>query len=82
LDGARVCFEVDGVDPEHRAGWSVLVTGTARIVRDPHGELHCARPESWARGEREVFVAIKAERITGRRVGPQVGRPGAPDYEL
>src|SRR5829696_7237901 len=29
-----VCFQVDGIDPENRTGWSVLVKGRAEEVRN------------------------------------------------
>src|SRR5688500_157409 len=38
LDGQVVAFEVDDVDPDRGIGWSVVVTGTARLLRSP-GEL-------------------------------------------
>jgi hypothetical protein len=69
LNDAAVCFEVDGIDHEQRTGWSVLATGRARTVLDPAGELGCGRPHSWAGGERDIYVVIGIERITGRRVG-------------
>src|SRR5689334_17889727 len=38
LDGQVVAFEVDDIDSELGIGWSVVLTGTARLLRTP-GEL-------------------------------------------
>ena len=62
----RVAFEVDHDEP----GWSVLVTGHAREVRD-QAEQASARArlgEGWPAGQRECIVRIRAEKITGRRL--------------
>jgi hypothetical protein len=68
LDGLRVVFEIDGVDRENRTGWSVLVSGVARTVHEPLDGLPCGAPESWAGPDRDVYVVIDADRITGRQV--------------
>jgi hypothetical protein len=70
LDGARVSFEIDGIDAARRSGWSVLVAGTVRTVIDPMGSLACSVPEPWAAGVRNVFAVIHPDRISGREVGP------------
>ncbi len=36
LDGQVVAFEVDEVDPVDGLGWSVVVTGTTRLLDDPN----------------------------------------------
>ena len=35
LDWPWVAFEVDGVQPDGRGGWSVLVVGSAEVITDP-----------------------------------------------
>ncbi|KIH99045.1 DNA-binding protein [Streptomonospora alba] len=65
-------FQVDRLDDTMSEGWSVLVAGRARIVEDAAElaalrEHHSLRP--WAGGDREAWVRIEAEQITGRRVG-------------
>jgi hypothetical protein len=64
-----VSFVVDDFDDFNRAGWSVLVRGTARFV-DSVRDLPDGRPEPWAAGHRKLFVEIPCESITGRRVLP------------
>src|ERR1700761_8289213 len=34
-EGAVVCYEADDLDPVRHTGWSVIVTGMARLVTDP-----------------------------------------------
>jgi len=69
--GAGVSFEVDRVDDQHSAGWSVLVTGTAERIEDPaamrhFSERHVAQP--WAGGDRPLWIRIRPGTVTGRRI--------------
>lgn len=68
--GEPVAFEVDEVDPTWRAGWSVLVQGTAHEVGDlaEVSALQRVRLPTWAAGRRDRFVRIAAERMTGREI--------------
>ncbi|WP_030927012.1 pyridoxamine 5'-phosphate oxidase family protein [Streptomyces sp. NRRL S-646] len=70
VDGTVVAFEVDEVDAVAHSGWSVVVTGAARVVRDPdeHERLTRTGPRSWAPSPEEVFVRIEPELITGREL--------------
>ena len=77
LDGQVVAFEIDDVDQATRSGWSVVVTGTARVPRDA-GEL--ARLDSvalaaWAGPDHGTPVWITPGDVQGRRV--QVSDPDA-----
>jgi nitroimidazol reductase NimA-like FMN-containing flavoprotein (pyridoxamine 5'-phosphate oxidase superfamily) len=67
----KVAFEIDSIDPAAQGGWSVLIQGPAHHVTGT-GEAAVRRAgiESWAPGNRELFVRIVPFRITGRRVGP------------
>ncbi len=70
LDGAVVAFEADDLDAATSSGWSVVVTGRARLVDDPE-LIHQYRRVSlrpWAPGDRDRFVEITAEVVEGRRV--------------
>ena len=63
-----VAFEVDGFDPASRSGWSVLVKGQAHLADDPDA-LEELGLEAWADAvERNDWVAIQAEEVTGRRI--------------
>lgn len=67
----RVAFEIDSLDPGTRQGWSVLIHGPAHHVTGAEQDaVRATGIESWAPGERELFLRIVPSRITGRRVGP------------
>jgi len=70
LLGAVVAFEIDSVDPIYHGGWSVMVQGRTREVVDPEELLRVrALPlRPWADGNRDRFVRISTERISGRRI--------------
>ncbi len=62
--GTRVAFEIDSTTPP----WSVLVRGHAHEVRGD-AEKERARyllGNDWPAGERERYVRIAAEHVTGR----------------
>jgi len=67
----EVAFEIDDIDQAHGVGWSVLVRGRAKAVVAPH-ELASlwTKPGAvpWAPGTRNVWIAISAHTITGRRL--------------
>jgi nitroimidazol reductase NimA-like FMN-containing flavoprotein (pyridoxamine 5'-phosphate oxidase superfamily) len=63
----RVAFEVD----DRSDGWSVLVIGHSHEVRHPSPEMTAIPPplgDRWPAGERERFVRIEIDRVTGRRL--------------
>lgn len=71
IEGAEynVAFEIDQLDFATRQGWSVLVQGPAHHVTDAdRAWAEEAGVESWVPGERELFVRIAPNRITGRRI--------------
>ncbi len=68
--GTTVSVEVDRIDDAMSEGWSVLVTGRARLVDDPAereqaGDLGI---EPWPGGHREALMRIETEEISGRRI--------------
>jgi nitroimidazol reductase NimA-like FMN-containing flavoprotein (pyridoxamine 5'-phosphate oxidase superfamily) len=67
----QVAFEIDSIDLDAHQGWSVLIQGPAHHVSGTEEDaVRQAGVESWAPGERELFVRIVPTRVTGRRVGP------------
>ncbi len=70
--GAEAAFEVDRLDEEHHAGWSVLAVGTCRRIEEP-AEVAAVRerrdPEPWADGQRNLYFKVEWKELTGRRVG-------------
>jgi uncharacterized protein len=72
LDGQVVAFEVDDLDLAGGTGWSVVVTGTARLLQRP-GELirqDAAAPLPLAGEGHDATVTIAPGEITGRRIRP------------
>ena len=70
LDGQIVAFEIDEVDTAGRSGWSVVVTGSARVLRD-EGELlrlDADAPASWLGPDHTTAVWITPGQVTGRRI--------------
>jgi len=69
--GVVVCYEADDLDPVRHTGWSVIVTGLARIVNDPEAiARYSAQLEPWIAGEMDYVVSIEPRFISGiRRVG-------------
>jgi nitroimidazol reductase NimA-like FMN-containing flavoprotein (pyridoxamine 5'-phosphate oxidase superfamily) len=63
-----VAFQVDDFDVARRSGWSVLVRGVADLAEDPD-TLWATELDAWADGvERDDWVEIRAEEISGRRI--------------
>ncbi|RCV48759.1 helix-turn-helix domain-containing protein, partial [Marinitenerispora sediminis] len=66
-----VSFEVDQLDGVMSEGWSVLIRGRARQVRDPEERDALRRSTAvrpWAGGARDAYVVIVPTRISGRRI--------------
>ncbi len=67
-----VAFEIDDIDVAGRQGWSVLIQGPAHHVESAT-EREAAKQagvEPWAPGDRELFLRIIPNRVTGRRIKP------------
>lgn len=70
--GSPLSFQVDRIDDRTREGWSVLVTGTAEHLTDPDTIRRLedrSGAEPWAGGSRPLWIRIRPEGITGRRIG-------------
>ncbi len=67
-----VAFEIDELDIPGRQGWSVLIQGPAHHVEaeDARARAKAAGVEPWAPGDRELFLRIVPNRVTGRRIKP------------
>jgi nitroimidazol reductase NimA-like FMN-containing flavoprotein (pyridoxamine 5'-phosphate oxidase superfamily) len=68
--GSPVTFEVDGHQPLHHAGWSVMVRGPASVVTDADdlARLQGGPLRPWVRGARANWVRIEIAEISGRRL--------------
>lgn len=67
-----VVFEIDGLDPDGRGAWSVIVSGmSSEITGDPDElaqRLQNMPVQPWPAGEHAHWVAVRADSITGRRI--------------
>lgn len=64
--GTVVAYEADAIDPRSHLGWTVTVTGVARLVDDPHllaRYQKLVRPR--AAGNRDCTIRIDADLVTG-----------------
>jgi nitroimidazol reductase NimA-like FMN-containing flavoprotein (pyridoxamine 5'-phosphate oxidase superfamily) len=72
VDGSPVSFQVDHIDDRRSRGWSVLMMGDAHHIDDPDEEQRLsALPGAipWAGGSRPLWVRVRPDDITGRRIG-------------
>ncbi|GAB7110233.1 pyridoxamine 5'-phosphate oxidase family protein [Streptomyces phaeofaciens JCM 4814] len=68
-EGAVVAYEADDIDPDTHLGWSVVVTGYARLVTDPR-ELadYRALLRPWGTQRMDHAVRIHPDLVTGVRL--------------
>ena len=68
-------FEIDGVEPARRTGWSVNAVGRVEVIE---GRAEQARAgelglEQWAGDYRNDYVRLRPQRLTGRRIRSDTG---------
>ena len=80
-DGAVVSYEADAIDPAGRLGWSVVVTGVARLVTDPEDAARYRRLlHPWTDGQADYVIRISPELVSGfRLIGEDVVGPELAD---
>jgi nitroimidazol reductase NimA-like FMN-containing flavoprotein (pyridoxamine 5'-phosphate oxidase superfamily) len=67
--GVVVAYEADQIDPRTRVGWSVVVTGYAKVVADlDEIERYMAMVQPWVEGWMDVVVRISPDLVTGYRL--------------
>lgn len=78
---AVAAFEIDGVDPAGRWGWSVLAQGHAfeitSALDEDSARLRQLPVKPMAPGDRDHWLAIRSTRISGRRFGAPDGGPAS-----
>ena len=67
---AAVSYQVDEFDDYTQSGWSVLVRGTARVTGTDDLIMRQDEPVPWPAGSYWLYVRIRPDRITGRRLLP------------
>lgn len=70
VEDSYVAFEVDWVEPSWQLGWSVVVRGQTHVIDDPEERARARRLPlmPWAAGDKEHFVKIECELVSGRRL--------------
>jgi uncharacterized protein len=70
LRAREAAFEIDGIEPGGRTGWSVVIIGVADEVTIPSEvrRLDKLGLEVWAPGPRSHWVRIRARTVSGRRI--------------
>ncbi|HEX6873045.1 MAG TPA: pyridoxamine 5'-phosphate oxidase family protein [Micromonosporaceae bacterium] len=68
--GAVVAYEADEIDPIGRVGWSVVVTGFARLVTDPDEiDRYHRLLVPWIGDGKDSVIRIHPEIVNGYRLG-------------
>jgi len=68
-EGSVVCYEVDDLDPVRHTGWSVIVTGMARLVQEPAAITRYEEAlEPWIAGQMDHVISIEPEFVSGIRL--------------
>ena len=72
-----VAYEADLLDPARQLGWSVIVTGTARVISDMDAaERYRAELDPWIGQTTNDVISISTDIVHGYRLEP-AGLPGA-----
>lgn len=64
--GVVLAYEADRIDPDEHVGWSVVVTGVARLVRDPAAVARYEQQlRPWVERPMDQVIAISPDIVTG-----------------
>lgn len=70
--GEAASFEIDEIDRLEHTGWSVIAIG--KLSELPSDAANLALPlRAWASGQKDRFVAMSLDRVTGLRIPPGRG---------
>jgi nitroimidazol reductase NimA-like FMN-containing flavoprotein (pyridoxamine 5'-phosphate oxidase superfamily) len=71
--GVVVAYEADDIDPNSHLGWSVVVTGYARLITAPElVERYRGLLRSWGAQPTDYAVRIRPDLVTGYRLVAKV----------
>lgn len=74
--GAAMAFEIDHVDYEYAAGWSVVARGRGDAITDSRRIEEITAtwpPQPWASGQRNLYFGLSWSELSGRRLGSPLG---------
>jgi nitroimidazol reductase NimA-like FMN-containing flavoprotein (pyridoxamine 5'-phosphate oxidase superfamily) len=71
LLSGQAAFEIDGVEPAARTGWSVIVQGPIEEIKNAAELQRLERLglDPWAPGEKPHWIRLRATVVSGRRIG-------------
>ena len=81
LINGNAAFEIDGIDPGSRTGWSVIIVGMTEEIMGASELRRLERLglETWTPGHKAHWMRIRAWAVTGRRIvlaaGPAPAQP-------
>lgn len=72
LGADRVAFEIDGLDPVAKIGWSVIVTGPVEEITSVAERAWAERLglPLWVNGDLAHLLRIRLTVVSGRRIAP------------
>ncbi|MFZ1993881.1 MAG: pyridoxamine 5'-phosphate oxidase family protein [Solirubrobacteraceae bacterium] len=75
MRASRAWFEIDDIDADRRAGWSVIIAGVTEVVTQPAEvrRLDTIGVDTWIAGDDAEWIRIRARVVSGRRVLSTVG---------
>jgi len=70
LTNGNAAFEIDGIDPDSRTGWSVIIVGMTEEVTSQSEARRLDRLglETWTPGHKAHWMRIRAWTVSGRRI--------------
>jgi nitroimidazol reductase NimA-like FMN-containing flavoprotein (pyridoxamine 5'-phosphate oxidase superfamily) len=70
LRTVRSAFEIDGIDPVGRVGWSVIIEGVTEEITNPAElrRIEALGLEPWAPGHKTHWIRLRASVVSGRRI--------------
>jgi nitroimidazol reductase NimA-like FMN-containing flavoprotein (pyridoxamine 5'-phosphate oxidase superfamily) len=82
LCAVRAAFEIDGIDPVGRVGWSVIIQGVTEEITNSAElrRIEALGLEPWAPGHKGHWIRIRASTVSGRRIVAVADR--APGYRV
>jgi nitroimidazol reductase NimA-like FMN-containing flavoprotein (pyridoxamine 5'-phosphate oxidase superfamily) len=77
LRSAKAAFEIDGIDPAGRVGWSVIIVGVCEEITNTTElrRIEGLGLEPWAPGHKGHWIRIRANTISGRRIAFTADKP-------
>src|ERR1700730_764201 len=77
LRSAKAAFEIDGIDPAGRVGWSVIIVGVCEEITNTAElrRIEALGLEPWAPGHKGHWIRVRANTVSGRRLALTARKP-------